>query len=82
MLYKWLYCPMSLVGSLRGVPGSPEPCNSNSNSNSNVPTTSSRDLFRPCVCPKTVQTSMPQQAIPTEDATERETTTGKQAADM
>ena len=24
---------MSLVGSLRGVPGSPEPCNSNSNSN-------------------------------------------------
>jgi hypothetical protein len=26
--------PMSLVGSLRGVPGNPEPCNSNSNSNS------------------------------------------------
>jgi hypothetical protein len=25
---------MSLVGSLRGVPGSPEPCNSNSNSDS------------------------------------------------
>jgi hypothetical protein len=38
--------------------------------------------FRLRVCPQIVQTSMPQQAISTEDAKEREITTGKQAAGM